>query len=277
MRYKINSSINSTKCSLESQTTKTCLSKVFRPKHKYHNNVYRGSQSLILESTETIVYSPCGGQLGDCWLFASYVLLNKIKFVSYGENQEKKLSQIFPLMDSEFVPIRVSSGIGKIRRVGGRFSRSHKYIKTKKKWTNTNSGIVCYQFDGKTGRGRKNLRQGEHDFIIDAIEKSGKTAVRLGSHISLEECVNIIAGSDMFIGVDSGMSHICHSVGIPTYILKNRLSSKFVRRWHDPNEYTLCGNVYDAAEKMGLICPKSTKKIGRCYETKINYIYRNYK
>jgi ADP-heptose:LPS heptosyltransferase len=44
--------------------------------------------------------------------------------------------------------------------------------------------------------------------------------IPLGLPKSLEENIQIIAESDLFIGIDSGLSHVAHSVGIPNLYLK---------------------------------------------------------
>lgn len=42
--------------------------------------------------------------------------------------------------------------------------------------------------------------------------------VRLGKHMSVMECCEAMASSDFFVGIDSGMSHVAHSVGLPILI-----------------------------------------------------------
>ena len=43
----------------------------------------------------------------------------------------------------------------------------------------------------------------------------GLETTTLGKHLSERECVYIAADNALFVGVDSGMSHLCHSVGVP--------------------------------------------------------------
>jgi hypothetical protein len=47
------------------------------------------------------------------------------------------------------------------------------------------------------------------------IADLGFDAVELGAHLSVRECVELAATSRLFIGMDSGMAHLCHSVRVP--------------------------------------------------------------
>ena len=55
-----------------------------------------------------------------------------------------------------------------------------------------------------------------HDAIMNWV--SNHENKRLGLPMSLEECVQAAAGAALFIGMDSGMSHVCHSVGVPVIL-----------------------------------------------------------
>lgn len=79
---------------------------------------------------------------------------------------------------------------------------------------------ICYQFDGVSIADQKNPPPGELALLLDWIHRSGFEAVRLGLPMTIEEDIVALANAVAFIGVDSGMSHIAHSTGTPTFLLE---------------------------------------------------------
>ncbi len=105
------------------------------------------------------------------------------------------------------------------------------YPTTKKKWKNipvcghpseSASSTFCYQFDGKSHKGQKNMTTEEETLIIDALSRHGLSPIRLGGHLSLEQCVEHLSNCKLFIGVDSGFAHVSCSVRSPTYVIRNK-------------------------------------------------------
>lgn len=82
---------------------------------------------------------------------------------------------------------------------------------------------VCYQFDGLSSAEDKNPTPALIADLKQHIKDLGFRLVRLGSHLSLAQCAENLAVCSAFIGCDSGMSHIAHSVGCPVYLYEGRL------------------------------------------------------
>jgi len=191
----------------------------------------KGSGSIYPDK----IYKPCGTHLGDCWSFVSYVLLNKVRTISDGGNGgvNKKIMEIIPLLESKHRPSIISDP-----DVGQAWTFGHKYLRTKIKWHDGRFfNHICYQFDGKSGTGSKNMSKNKEREIFECFDYLGVRATRLGSSLSLLECVKAAATSDLFIGVESGMSHLCHSVGVPTFIIANKLNNHHIEKYHTPNKY----------------------------------------
>lgn len=180
-------------------------------------------------------YSPPGRALGDTWSFVSYALTNKIVLIGYDRpDLKKKYDEMLELFDSDHKPTMVDGKCTNIMTFG------YKYLQTRRIWKPGYYNRICYQFDGRSSAHAKNPTKSELDFIFYTMKSTGADLIKLGNHLSLAECVEIMATSDLFLGVDSGMSHVCHSVGIPTYILRSRLSDGFIKYYHGDNKYTLC-------------------------------------
>ncbi|MDP2354557.1 MAG: FkbM family methyltransferase [Beijerinckiaceae bacterium] len=119
------------------------------------------------------------------------------------------------------------------------------YFPTRTRWhAYRRHKYVAVQFDGESAKELKNASPEEAQMIQTFIERMcpGFTLVRLGKPLSVKKCVEIAANSAFFVGVDSGMSHLCHSVGVPIFLLEYRLP---VHTTHGGKAYTLCRGFGD--------------------------------
>jgi hypothetical protein len=103
-----------------------------------------------------------------------------------------------------------------------RFSvREHRepYVPTKVRWAPNNSRIISYQLETPTKHRpdrfcHPRLIKGLSDQLPDyEFVKLGKEHQR-----NLSEIIEILAQSELFVGIDSGMSHVAHSVGVPVFL-----------------------------------------------------------
>lgn len=97
--------------------------------------------------------------------------------------------------------------------------------------------VMCVQFDGQSNAADKNPPQEEQAEILHWGLDNGLTCVGLGKHMSIAECVNDLSTCTLFVGSCSGMSHVAHSVGCPTYILEY---GQPVVTCHRNKNYVLC-------------------------------------
>lgn len=105
--------------------------------------------------------------------------------------------------------------------------------------------VVAYQFDGESNADEKNPSEQERLQILTYLIEAGFTPVRLGSHLTIQQCVDQLATSALFVGSCSGMSHVAHSVGVPVYLLEY---SQPVVTSHRQKQYVLCkgANEFEA-------------------------------
>ena len=101
---------------------------------------------------------------------------------------------------------------------------------------------IVYQFDGRGTPMLTNPSTEDEQVLLRWLEQSGFMPVRLGKHMTVDECCRQASEAVAFIGVDSGMSHLCHSVGVPVFLLQMKLP---VVTCHRGKQYTLVEGLDD--------------------------------
>jgi hypothetical protein len=102
--------------------------------------------------------------------------------------------------------------------------------------------FACYQLDGISSGSEKNLPREHEAILLRMLSASGFEPIRLGSHLSIAQCIRIASQSAFFVGVDSGMSHLCHSVGVPMFLIEHKLP---VVTCHRGKAYIPCRGLDD--------------------------------
>jgi len=187
--------------------------------------------------------------LGDCWIrLCKYINLsmttnNVIRFIE----PCNKYKEILPLLEQALILNISKKDIPNGAKLSNGGHLPNVYVPTRIKWCGgVKRNRICYQFDGRSSCRRKNPPEKDLFKLVDFIY--GVDFVRLGGHLSLEKCVKIMASSDCFLGVDSGMSHIAHSVGVPTFIIKYRFNFD---SWHvNAPPFEVCHGTDDAIDKV---------------------------
>lgn len=77
--------------------------------------------------------------------------------------------------------------------------------------------FYCYQFDGISSSSA-NPDPLLQQYIHTHMEMMGYEGIRLGKELSLSEICELLTGCSFFVGSDSGMSHLAHSVGCPVFL-----------------------------------------------------------
>jgi hypothetical protein len=192
-----------------------------------------------------------GPGLGNHWRTINYVLRlsEQDKQPKYYDDSRwgNKAKAIYEVLDSpgKIIFINKNKDIPGKRIIKVSERHNLPYCPTKTKWQPGPYHQICYQFDGRSERNLKNPQSTDIQ-RFQLIFKKFKL-VKLGGRKTLQEEIEIAAKSDLFVGVCSGMSHLCHSVGIPMFLLK--YLDKF-DRWHAGNPYTCCLGMEDAIEKI---------------------------
>jgi hypothetical protein len=73
----------------------------------------------------------------------------------------------------------------------------------------------------------------------------GVVAVPLGRHLGVRACVETLASSDLFFGVDSGMMQLAYSVGVPAILLTYNADAGSLSKWHGDRCAVQCGGTGD--------------------------------
>lgn len=102
--------------------------------------------------------------------------------------------------------------------------------------------LVCYHFDGLSSAAEKNPNQEELNTLLRALSSSGFAPIALGPHLSIDQAIQVMCSSAFFVGVDSGFSHIAHSVGLPTFLLEFELP---IITCHRGKPFIQCGSRHE--------------------------------
>lgn len=82
---------------------------------------------------------------------------------------------------------------------------------------------VAYHFDGVSSAEDKNPPLREQQAMLAWLRSRQLDVIQLGGDRFLPEVVEILATSVLFIGCDSGFSHMAHSVGTPCFLYEHKL------------------------------------------------------
>lgn len=115
----------------------------------------------------------------------------------------------------------------------------HSYYPTKKQWDHTkkHNFVVCQLDESVSLSEYKNCPVNDTVLIQGFIRNLGFDIVKLGKHMSVDRCVSLASEAAFFVGVDSGMSHLCHSVGLPMFVMEYRYP---VWHCHSNKTHYLC-------------------------------------
>ncbi len=127
----------------------------------------------------------------------------------------------------------------------------------KVRWQGWGNGLhrrIAYQLDGVSEAALKNPPPGELARLLKVAP--GFEMVRLGKHLSLRQCAEAAAASDLFFGVDSGMLQLCYAVGVPVFLISYQVPPYLIFKWHGDRHAVWCRNtddfVFKARHFLGL-------------------------
>lgn len=189
-----------------------------------------------------IIYSLWNGGLGDHW--ASISLLarlslhtgREINFSSQGEH-EKRHQEILRLLDLGDARLIRYLGPGNTC-LDGFDVWATDYFPAIHQWSDKRlRPYICFHFEGQSAAADKNPSEEEQRKIREWAAFNKLEVITLSGGLSLELITRLLAGCTLFVGCDSGMSHIAHSVGCPTYLLEYKLP---VVTCHRHKKYVLC-------------------------------------
>jgi len=99
--------------------------------------------------------------------------------------------------------------------------------------------------DGVYSASAKNSSSKDVKKVLSFLYDGGYKLQKLGRPLSITEDIEHLSSCDFFIGVDSGISHICHSVGTPCIVIQNKMSLGVIEKAHKNKKYILAKNIID--------------------------------
>ena len=191
-----------------------------------------------------------GAHFGDIWLSISSAILFSKKnketvYISrYADYYDRKaiIEECLKALDTTNAKIQIVDDFQNqytettidfpISR--GAFLNEDPIVQTKIKHNPKDKNTISLQLaslffdkEKKNYTSRKNSAQNEYRNIpylelekifLNFISFQNLKLNSVGEHIGIENSINKIAESNIFIGIDSGMAHVASSVGIPVYL-----------------------------------------------------------
>jgi hypothetical protein len=189
---------------------------------------------------EQIVFAPYNHCFGDCWAVLNYAIHHAVtskknvylsKYVCAGTHMALGVpprgEDVGKLLVEQYHAIQIPEGailkltnkpVTVIRKITVE-EFPYPYYPTKVQWTPKYHGRICIQLDNSQvpEQCARSFKYHDRKAILEWL--SDKNYIILGKPHSVAQCAEIASKSDLFIGMDSGMSHLAHSVGLPTLLL----------------------------------------------------------
>jgi hypothetical protein len=180
-----------------------------------------------------------------------YPLFHGYRSIDFREtphpSREGLVREILEVLDvPESLPLDVSKPIDRVYVPECWPWHFHPQVHTKLRWQGWRQGRarrIAYQFDATSDADNKNPTPAELESLLRFAP--GYEMVRLGKHLSVRQCVEIAAASDLFVGVDSGMMHLCYAVGVPVFLICNQMAPWVLFKWHGCNHAIHCLDTHD--------------------------------
>lgn len=163
------------------------------------------------------------GGLGDYWQSISYFLTEsekKQQTIQINVNQKTKdtFAWIRPLLDSTGSYDFVNE---KADYLPSWEELCYPVVKTKTQWQDVKSNTICYQFDGYCDANLKNPFPHEIQQFFERMKQFNFQNV--GNYLNVYKGIKFLSTAKIFVGCPSGLSIIALSVGVPIYVVYNRL------------------------------------------------------
>ena len=218
---------------------------------------------LVKPPSEVIeVWDPsCPGALGNVWASCHYFLRLSLErgSVVCVKRQRAIVAECLELIHS---PGRVAlvdaDATRSVDHLLGEQLWNQEYFPTHLRWPGRRFyGRICYQIDGRTRPALTNPPSADVELLQGGWLPSGVELVCLGLPRSVTESVHLLATCDAFLGVDSGISHVAASVGVPMFLLQYHWP---LAQAHTKQRYVTCLGMADAlraiTKHLGTLMPR---------------------
>ena len=179
----------------------------------------------------TSIWSAWRFNLGDHWATINYLLTRSwmlkeeihLSRWQHGQDFKTRFEEILNVLDQPKGSKVVIVDEPGTHEPEGEDVWTSPYWGTKKRWELGKQRSVAFQFDGISSGEDKNPPDADRGRILRSLLFQDYELYKLGKNYSIWECMEILTRCKCFVGCDSGMSHVAHSVGIPIYLVEYRL------------------------------------------------------
>ena len=199
------------------------------------------------------IQRPYGQGFGDCWSVLNYFIHESVKkqeitrlslWYTKGAGRVKradKLTEMLPLLENSEM-IQLGEREPTEPKIHWTLGYEHPLIPTLIKWKENSSKKISYQFDAKSKTEARFPSKEIEDRVLASIKLMGYEAIRVGAGMTLEECAEAMADSELFLGLDSGMAWMAGSVGVPVIFTKNNRHASLWDTNHSKKHFVLAGD-----------------------------------
>lgn len=203
----------------------------------------------------TTIYTQWNAGLGDTWASVN-LLLHKASMTNEpiilsrfqnGQDMGPLQEEIGAVLDQQN-HLALSTEPGNAPLDGYTVWRTD-YFPTIKRWRSDrpHAHAVCC-FESASTPELKDPSAHDLSALTEIIHATGLPCYRLGKHLGVRKCIELAASAAFFVGSDTGPSHICHSVGVPMFLLEYKLG---LETCHRGKGYTRCEGAEDFRIKLG--------------------------
>ncbi len=192
------------------------------------------------------VYRPWRNGLGDRWASINLLLrraesTNEIVLVE-DAGRRGLHEEILGVLDGPTSLIELVDAKGNVKVTSADVWITD-YYPTIRRWRWPGHSVkVAVHFDGVSSATDKNPSAADKESITNHLLDLGYELIFLGPQLSISHVVDILATSAFFVGVDSGFSHVAHSVGVPMFLLQYKMP---LVACHRGKSYMLCNGAAD--------------------------------
>ena len=187
-----------------------------------------------------MIYSPAWvhGGFGDTWMCVNFLLRESEKTLNpvyIGYHKNKKWNQ-----DQSQLYVRLAGCLstnGRLALVDDPPTAELTYLEhfgspylpTARGHVRGASRNFTYQFNGNYNSYLKNMSRADEESVIRSLVRLGLTPIDVGGPLAIERKIRLMSEAAFHVGVESGMAHVAISVGMPVYIILNRVNFHDVR------------------------------------------------
>lgn len=170
-----------------------------------------------------------------------------------GADYTARIQEIEGILTPEYAPIYTSEEPNTNFTEWGVWNTPPAMVKDRFRWSpakiDRTRPYACYQFDGTSTQAQKNPTPGEEEAMLQVLRGMGMDVVRLGAHNTLEEAAKLLSRAMLFVGCDSGFTHMGHAVGTPVFIYVKLLAPHTAHKYKQYVPFTDPGMLAHYIEK----------------------------